>query len=196
MAKKARYLKLKNLAHFLWENARIWAHWNHFFDMQFSYLGPVSCSFPSWVLKVHHWGGCGGWEFGSTACWSLSWVPSSSPSGESRGWYLDGRNILCLLIWQATLFFTLQSLFRFPTCFKTKNYKNNRFGEDQIQLTSQLIWYLKAPYNILTTKPQCLFIILLVLGNSLQFRGSYSIFRVLMYKTFFSKLKYFLFYIL
>ena len=34
---------------FVWENARVWVHWNHSFDMHLSYLGPVSCSFPSWV---------------------------------------------------------------------------------------------------------------------------------------------------
>ena len=32
-----------------WEDARVWTHWNHSFDMHFSYLGPVFCVFTSWV---------------------------------------------------------------------------------------------------------------------------------------------------
>ena len=43
-------LKIKNIALFcIWEGARVWAHGNYSFDLQLSYLGPVSCSFPSWV---------------------------------------------------------------------------------------------------------------------------------------------------
>ena len=79
--KKTRYLKLMNFA-------RVWAHWNHFFDMHLSSLGPVSYSFPSWMplgctlrggsvaeglavdsplvsvlssLRVHRCGGCRAW---------------------------------------------------------------------------------------------------------------------------------------
>ena len=44
------HLKLRNIAFFfVWEDTRVWAHWNHFFDMHHSYLGPVSCIFTSWV---------------------------------------------------------------------------------------------------------------------------------------------------
>ena len=60
-------LKIMNLALFsVWEEARVWAHGNHSFDLQLSYLWPVSCSFPSWV-----------------------------PSGCTLGWlqWLDGHNI-------------------------------------------------------------------------------------------------------
>ena len=34
---------------FLWEDARVWDHWNHFFNIYLNYLGPVLCSFPSWI---------------------------------------------------------------------------------------------------------------------------------------------------
>ena len=34
---------------YIWEDARVWAHWNQSFDMHHSYLGPVSCFFTSWV---------------------------------------------------------------------------------------------------------------------------------------------------
>ena len=33
----------------VWGDARVWAHWNHSFDMHLSYLGPGSCVFTSWV---------------------------------------------------------------------------------------------------------------------------------------------------
>ena len=48
--------------------------------VRLSYLGPVSCSFPSWV-------------------------PSGCTAG--RGWWLNGHSILCLLIRQATVFHPL-----------------------------------------------------------------------------------------
>ena len=33
----------------IWEDAKVWAHWNHSFDMPLSSLGPVSCVSTSWV---------------------------------------------------------------------------------------------------------------------------------------------------
>ena len=60
--------------------ARVWAQWNHSFDMHLSYLGPVSCSFPSWIPSQRIIGG--------------------SPTGR----WLDDHNILCQLIWQETFF--------------------------------------------------------------------------------------------
>ena len=48
--KETRYPKLRNLALFyVWEDARVWAHWNQSFGMQPSYLGPVSRVSTSWV---------------------------------------------------------------------------------------------------------------------------------------------------
>ena len=72
---------LRNLVPFyIWEDARVWAPWNHSFAVHFSHPGPVVCSFPSWVPS-----GC-------------------TVGGGCRGWWLDDCNILCLLIWQATVF--------------------------------------------------------------------------------------------
>ena len=34
---------------YVWEDARVWAHWNHSFDMHLRYLGPVSCVFIAWA---------------------------------------------------------------------------------------------------------------------------------------------------
>ena len=41
---------LRNLALvFVWEDARVWDHWNHPVNMYLSHLGPVSWAFSSWV---------------------------------------------------------------------------------------------------------------------------------------------------
>ena len=52
---KSQTLKLMIIVLFyIWEDARVWAHWNHSFDMHLSYLGPVSCFSPIWIpLRAH-----------------------------------------------------------------------------------------------------------------------------------------------
>ena len=43
-----RYLKLMNLALFcVWKDARVWARWNHSFDIHLTCLEPVSFVCPS-----------------------------------------------------------------------------------------------------------------------------------------------------
>ena len=82
---------------YVWEDAKGWAHWNHSFDMYLSCLGPASCVFPSWV---------------SSACTVGRWLRADGlmagmlflSCGAALMWWLDGCNILCLLIWQATFF--------------------------------------------------------------------------------------------
>ena len=87
------------------------AHWNHSFDMHLSSLGPVSCFSPSWVPS-----GCNVWLVGGggrlqwlrawqwAACLSPAWVPSMLTVPVAVMWWLDGCNILCLVIWH-TIFF-------------------------------------------------------------------------------------------
>ena len=82
--KKIRYPKLRNLALFyVWEDARVWAHWNQSFGMQPSYLGPVSRVSTSWVSSGLTTGnGCSlmaarGQVF--LPSW-VSWGVTSSPS--------------------------------------------------------------------------------------------------------------------
>ena len=55
-----RYPKLRHLVLFcIREDAKIWAHWNTFFDTHLSYLGPVSCVFTSRVsLELTIGSGC------------------------------------------------------------------------------------------------------------------------------------------
>ena len=72
-----------SLVHYVWEDARAWAHWNHSFVMCLSYLGPGSCVFTSWVSSGLTVGsGC----YLMTARWQVflpSWVSLgliSSPS--------------------------------------------------------------------------------------------------------------------
>ena len=48
--KKTRHLKFKNsVLVYVWEDARLWVHWNHTFDVHLSSLWPASCSFLSQV---------------------------------------------------------------------------------------------------------------------------------------------------
>ena len=58
--KKTSYPKWRNLVLFyVWEDAKVWACWNHSFDILLSYLGLVSWVFTFWVssgLNLGH--GC------------------------------------------------------------------------------------------------------------------------------------------
>ena len=62
---KNRHLKLMNLRLFcIWEDTRVWVHWNHFFDLHLNYLGPVACFSPFWTSSRYTAGsGCSGWLF-------------------------------------------------------------------------------------------------------------------------------------
>ena len=88
-----------------WEDAKVWAHWNHSFGVHLSSLGPVSCAFPS--LRGHHWG----WLQGLRA-WQWAGQPDClHPNGSD--WWLDGRSILCLLIRRQHFSFTEIAELRF-----------------------------------------------------------------------------------
>ena len=57
----------------VWEDARLWAHRNHYFFRHLSYLGLVSCAFPSFASCVSS--GCtihGGWLEMLTVRWWAS----------------------------------------------------------------------------------------------------------------------------
>ena len=46
LVKENKVPKVKEFSTFqVWEDARVWAYWNHSFDMHLSYLGPVFCIF-------------------------------------------------------------------------------------------------------------------------------------------------------
>ena len=68
-SQKNRHFKLTILVLFyVWEGARVQAHWNDFLDMYLHYLGPASCFSPSWIPpRVPHTarGGYSGWWLGS-----------------------------------------------------------------------------------------------------------------------------------
>ena len=56
--KKTGYFMLRNLVLFyLWEDARVWSHWNHSFDMHLSFWEPGSCFHIITFLKFR----CGEW---------------------------------------------------------------------------------------------------------------------------------------
>lgn len=83
---KSRHLKLMNLVLFyVWEGTKVWVHWNHSLDMNFELSeGSILCFSVLRVLKM-----------ASLGC--TIEVGCSS-------WWLDGCNVLCSLIWQATFF--------------------------------------------------------------------------------------------
>ena len=99
-----RHFKLMNLAFlYVWEDAEVWAHWNHSFDIHLSYLGQHSVfSHPESPQKL--------WQVAAVAgglmvgILFLSWIPLEVTIEAAIIWWLDGVNILCLLIQQATFF--------------------------------------------------------------------------------------------
>ena len=103
--KKTRHLKLMNVALFhLWEGENHWACWNHSFDRHLSYLRSVS---PSWVFSGCTSGERLQWLDGSVVnILFLSWVPSGLTVWVAVLGWLDGCNILSLLTWQATFFYS------------------------------------------------------------------------------------------
>ena len=110
LLRKMRYPKLSNLALFYeWEDSRVWAQWNLPFDMFLSYLGPVSCAFPSWASS--------GLTIGSgcslvIARWLVFFPPGVSSELTSLHWraaIADDRDILCILIWQAIFHLSILS---------------------------------------------------------------------------------------
>ena len=103
LLKKIKYLKLRNLMLFYtWEDARVWAHWNHSFDLHLSHLGPVSCfSYPKFPQDSLS---------GVAAAWSLldgryslpSWVSQGSPARDRLvAVIVDDSDILWSLMWLA-----------------------------------------------------------------------------------------------
>ena len=79
----------------LWEDTRVWALWNHSFDMHLTSLGPVSCVFPSWVSSL---GVCAVADNLMVGILPLSCIPSEFTVGRAVMRRLNGYNILCLLI--------------------------------------------------------------------------------------------------
>ena len=58
LIKEKQISQVKELALFyVWEDGRVWTHWNHSFDTHLSYSGLVSCAFTSSGLTVRS--GCG-----------------------------------------------------------------------------------------------------------------------------------------
>ena len=87
------HFKLRNLALFyVWENARVWAHWNHSLDMHLSYLGPVSCILISWVSSGFT-GSC--WKAAIANDWCVrKYSISQILSSWSGFWPIFGRHFM------------------------------------------------------------------------------------------------------
>ena len=100
-----RYPKLRNLVLFyVWEDAKVWAHWNHSFHMHLSYLGLVSCVFPHPELTLGS--GCNlmavWWQIFFSFL-SVLWLPLE---GWNHWWLWH----LCLLIQQEISHFPVRRL--------------------------------------------------------------------------------------
>ena len=92
LLKKAIFLKLVNLVLFyVWEDVKVWAHWNHSFDMPLSYLGPL-LGFPSWVSSGCTFeSGCSGWLLDGGCPFSIL------SSLRAHGW--GGFNVMIWWLW-------------------------------------------------------------------------------------------------
>ena len=106
--KKTRYPRLRNLALFyVWEDAKVWSHWNHSFDMHLNYLGPVSRVFISWVPSGLSIGSGCSLRATRRRDFSPSWVSSGlTSSAFCDGCFADYCGILCLLLWQEIFHFS------------------------------------------------------------------------------------------
>ena len=77
--KKTRYPKLRNLAFFhVWEDARVWAHWNHFFWYAPQLSGASILVFTSWVSSEFIVGSGCRLMAARRQVFFPSWVPSGS----------------------------------------------------------------------------------------------------------------------
>lgn len=114
---------------YVWENARVLAHWNHSFDIHLSYQG----EYPASLHPESLWGA----QLGvsavaeSLATESLfvpSWVPSGFTinSGFS-GWWLDG-----LLIWLVN-FFIHSCTYRSASSFQTQDIRKSHRQQQRRQ---------------------------------------------------------------
>ena len=104
--KKIRYLKLVNLAQIcIWEAARVWAQWNHSFVCTLAIWGQYPVLFLLNLLRVHHWRRLQWLRLGGKQSVCLHpEFPQHLWVGSCRGWWLEGFNILYLIICQATFF--------------------------------------------------------------------------------------------
>ena len=122
---------------FVWEDTRVWDHWNCHFDMHLSCLGALGLQRvrQNWATEKHSWlsgasnlffpimrpfsrgrGGTWGWQQ-----WLRAWrgAVCLSPSGVSSGITVcvGCSGGLCLQIWQAIFF--IQSKTQFPLVFSS-----------------------------------------------------------------------------
>ena len=102
---KDKRLKLMILVLFyVWEDARIWAHWSYSLDLHLNYLGPVSCFSSSKIPFIEYWRGWLQWPM--TWWWAAfvvywndrqqffigtgiaSWDPHPGSHFGKPGWFL------------------------------------------------------------------------------------------------------------
>ena len=57
----------------VWEDARVWAYWNHSFNEHLYHLGPVSCFHPEFPSACIVGGSCRNWGLGGGQLCLLKW---------------------------------------------------------------------------------------------------------------------------
>ena len=87
---------------YIWKDARVWALWN-------CYAPQLSGASVLYVLilslfRALLWSGASVADGLMAGILVLAWILSGLIYVEAVMWWLDGCNILCLLIWQATFF--------------------------------------------------------------------------------------------
>ena len=91
---------------YIWEDARIWAHWNHSFHVHLSYpiRASILCVFTPWApLGLTTGSSCN-----LMAAWSqaFSFLSAFRAQGLTlEGWNRHDYDILALLIWQEKFYF-------------------------------------------------------------------------------------------
>ena len=120
--KENQISQVKELALFcVWGYARVWAHWNHFFHMHLSYLGPASCVLHILSSSVLIVGSSYSLMAASLHKYSSSWMLlglRNSHLEDWNGWWMWNP---CLQIWQEILHFSELCLIHLLSPFRVHN---------------------------------------------------------------------------
>ena len=94
------------------EDARVWTHWSHSFDVHLSSLGLGSCVFTTWVPQSLLWGVAAVWWLMDGRCSFLPESPQGSPAHYL--WWLQLLRIVTFFVhWYGRKYSISQYYFHF-----------------------------------------------------------------------------------
>ena len=97
---------------YVWEDARVWTHWSHSFDVHLRSLGPGSCVFTTWVPQGLLWGVAVVWWLLDGRCSFLPESPQGSPAHYL--WWLQLLRIVTFFVhWYGRKYSISQYYFHF-----------------------------------------------------------------------------------